>query len=100
MAQDSDNWYRCEIDRTLLKSLSRRTNWHGLVYLLYFIALLTITGFLALSSVNTLWSIPAFLLYGGIWVFATSVVHETAHGTAFRNRTLNEAVLFVSGFMV
>ena len=31
MAQDSDNWYRCEIDRALLKSLSRRTNWHGLV---------------------------------------------------------------------
>jgi len=96
----TDHWYRCEIDRALLKSLSRRTNRHGLIYLSYFIALLTITGFLALSSVGTLWSIPAFLLYGGIWVFATSVVHETSHGTAFRNRALNEAVLFVSGFMV
>ncbi len=96
----TDHWYRCEIDRTLLKSFSRRTNWHGLVYLLYFIALLIITGLLALSSVGTLWSIPAFLLYGGIWVFATSVVHETSHGTAFRNRMLNEVVLFLSGFMV
>jgi fatty acid desaturase len=96
----TDPWYRCEIDRALLKSLSRRTNWHGLVYLFYFIALLIITGFLVLSSVGTLWSIPAFLLYGGIWVFATSVVHETSHGTAFRNRALNETVLFLSGFMV
>ena len=94
------HWYRCEIDCALLKSLSRRTNWHGLIYLFYFIALLTITGFLALSSVGTLWSIPAFLLYGGIWVFATSVVHETSHGTAFRNWALNETVLFISGFMV
>ena len=96
----TDPWYRCEIDRALLKSLSRRTNWHGLVYLFYFIALLIITGFLVLSSVGTLWSIPAFLLYGGIWVFATSVVHETSHGTAFRNRALNETVFFLSGFMV
>tara|TARA_Y100001934_G_scaffold147204_2_gene176799 strand:- start:1386 stop:2270 length:885 start_codon:yes stop_codon:yes gene_type:complete len=70
------------------------------MYLLYFIVLLIITGLSALSSVDTLWSIPAFLLYGGIWIFATSVAHETSHGTAFRNRTLNEAVLFVSGFMV
>ena len=98
--QVTDRWYRCEIDRALLKSLSRRTNWHGLVYLLYFVVLLVISGAWALQSLGTLWSIPAFLLYGGIWVFATSVVHETSHGTAFRNRALNEAVLFISGFMV
>ncbi|MED5249027.1 MAG: fatty acid desaturase, partial [Pseudomonadota bacterium] len=30
----------------------------------------------------------------------TSVVHETSHGTAFRNRALNETVLFIFGFMV
>lgn len=96
----SDHWYRCEIDRELLKSLSRRTNWHGLVYLLYFVVLLVISGAWAVQSLGTLWSIPAFLLYGGIWVFATSIVHETSHGTAFRNRALNETVLFIFGFMV
>ena len=96
----SDHWYRCEIDRELLKSLSRRTNWHGLVYLLYFVVLLVISGAGAVQSLGTPWSIPAFLLYGGIWVFATSVVHETSHGTAFRNRALNETVLFIFGFMV
>ena len=96
----SDHWYRCEIDRELLKSLSRRTNWHGLVYLLYFVVLLVISGAWAVQSLGTLWSIPAFLIYGGIWVFATSVVHETSHGTAFRNRALNETVLFIFGFMV
>ncbi|MEC9079610.1 MAG: fatty acid desaturase, partial [Pseudomonadota bacterium] len=96
----SDHWYRCEVDRELLKSLSRRTNWHGLVYLLYFVVLLVISGAWAVQSLGTPWSIPAFLLYGGIWVFATSVVHETSHGTAFRNRALNETVLFIFGFMV
>ena len=96
----SNHWYRCEIDRELLKSLSRRTNWHGLVYLLYFVVLLVISGAWAVQSLGTLWSIPAFLLYGGIWIFATSIVHETSHGTAFRNRALNETVLFIFGFMV
>ena len=96
----SDHWYRCEIDRELLKSLSRRTNWHGLVYLLYFVVLLVISGAWAVQSLGTLWSITAFLLYGGIWIFATSIVHETSHGTAFRNRALNETVLFIFGFTV
>ena len=100
MTEQLNDWFRCEIDQALLKSLSRRTNWHGLAYLACFVALLGISAALALNLVNTLWSIPAFLLYGGIWVFATSVVHEAAHGTPFRNRTLNEAVLFIFGFMV
>ena len=46
----SDHWYRCEIDRELLKSLSRRTNWHGLVYLLYFVVLLVLYFSLGGSS--------------------------------------------------
>ena len=100
MSEPIDKWHRCQIDRTLLKALLKRTNWHGLVYLFYFITLLLITGALALLSIGTLWSIPAFLLFGGIWVFATSVAHETAHGTPFKNHTLNESVLFVSGLMV
>ncbi len=94
------NWYRCDIDRGLLKRLSQRSNWHGLACLAYFCALLGITAALALVSVGTWWSIPAFFFYGSIWVFATSVVHETSHGTPFRNRALNETVLFVFGFMV
>ncbi|RZO19852.1 MAG: hypothetical protein EVB05_09605 [Candidatus Thioglobus sp.] len=100
MNETADKWHRCQIDRTLLKALLKRTNWHGLVYLFYFIALLLTTGTLAFLSISTLWSIPAFLLFGGIWVFATSVAHETAHGTPFKNHALNESVLFVSGLMV
>jgi hypothetical protein len=64
------HWYQCDIDRGLLKKLSRRSNCHGLAYLAYFCALLGITAALALASVGTLFSIPAFFFYGSIWVFA------------------------------
>jgi len=93
-------WNRCEIDPELLRHLSRRTNWHGLLYLTYFLGLLVGTGALAMASVGTWWCIPAFFLYSSVWIFATSVVHEASHSTAFKYRPLNEAVLFIFGFMV
>ena len=93
-------WYRTAVDHTKLKLLAQTDNTTGLLYLSGFALLLSVSGFLAFLSIGTLWVIPAFLAYGGIWVFATSIAHETCHGTAFRSRWLNESVLFLSGLMV
>ena len=93
-------WYRTPVDHTTLKHLVQTNDWIGLIYLGGFIVALSFSGYLAFLSIDTLWSIPAFLTYGGIWVFATSIVHETCHGTAFRSRWLNETVLFLAGLLV
>ena len=70
-------WYRTPVDHTTLKHLVQTNDWIGLIYLGGFIVALSLSGYLAFLSIDTLWSIPAFLTYGGIWVFATSIVHET-----------------------
>ncbi len=95
-----NSWYQTTVDRTVMKSLRRRTNWQGVVYFSGFLATVTICAYLAHVSLGTVWVVPAFLLYGGVWVFATSVVHEACHGTPFRTRWLNETVLFIAGLMV
>ena len=93
-------WYRTPVDHTTLKHLVQTNDRIGLVYLGGFVAALGCSGYLAFLSIDTLWSIPAFLTYGGVWVFATTIVHETSHGTAFRSRWLNETVLFLAGVLV
>ncbi len=100
MADSSAEWFRCDIDRSTLKRLSRRTNLHGLLYLVFFLLCVSLTGWLAMVSIGTWWCILTFPLYGSIWIFATSIVHETCHGTTFRNKFLNESVLFIFGLLV
>jgi fatty acid desaturase len=93
-------WYRTPIKRAELKRLAQTDNRTGLLYLLGFSALLGTSGLLAALSIGSGWALPAFMFYGGVWVFATSIAHETCHGTAFRTRLLNEIVLYLAGMMV
>ena len=93
-------WYRSPISRDTLKNLAQQNNVSAVVFLSAFLLFLIVTGYAAYTSIGSYWSIPAFFIYGGVWVFATSIVHETCHGTAFKNRALNEVVLFISGWMV
>ena len=96
----ADQWYCCTIERKALKGLMRRSDRRGLAQLAAYLAILIACGWLADRSLGSWWVVSAFLLYGGVWVFATSIVHETCHGTAFRTRWLNETVLFAAGVMV
>ena len=93
-------WYQTPVARPQMKQLVQRTDHHGLIYTVVFFTLVFLSGYLANSALGSWWAIPAFAMYGGIWVFATSVVHETSHGTAFKTRWINELILFVSGLMV
>jgi len=95
-----DQWYRTPVERAVMKRLTRRSDREGLIQVAGYFSLVIICGYLASRSIGSWWSLPAFLLYGGIWVFATSVVHETSHGTPFKTRWINEVVLFIGGLMV
>ncbi|MEM7068451.1 MAG: fatty acid desaturase [Pseudomonadota bacterium] len=89
-----------KIDKKRLKALSRRSNKPGLIYLTQWAAFLCVTGYLIWVTMGTWWVWPAMLAHGiFLTVPAYAISHETAHGTAFKTRWLNEAVLWVTSFI-
>ncbi|MEL7538083.1 MAG: fatty acid desaturase [Pseudomonadota bacterium] len=99
MKTSKDGWLRCEIDRDELRALMARSDAKGLAHLAYFLGSLAAVGFAAFLARDTLWAIPLFWLYGSIYGFCNSLIHETHHATAFRTRQLNEVVHFLAGLM-
>ncbi len=89
-----------KLDKKTLKTIAQRSDRPGLIYLAKWITLLILSGVLVMSVIGSIWMWPAMLLHGVLLcVPAYSVSHETAHGTAFRTRWLNEAVLWVSSLI-
>lgn len=89
-----------EMDRRKIKNLSRRSDRPGIIYLCKWFASLLACGYLIYLSSNTLWIWPAMFIYGVILsVTGYSLSHETAHGTAFKTRWLNEVVNWVSSLI-
>ena len=88
------------IDKKRLKALMRRSDRPGLIYLGKWALALVLTGVGVWATLGTLWVWPAMLVYGIVLtVPAYSMSHETAHGTAFRTRWLNETVLWVTSLI-
>jgi fatty acid desaturase len=94
-----DSWYAPAINREVLRSLMRRTNTHALLTLGLWLLLCIATGSLVVLARHTLWLWPAMLVYGGVLCFAYAASHETAHGTAFKTRWLNEAVFWFTSLV-
>lgn len=89
-----------KLDKKTLKSIAKRSDRPGLVYLVQWTAMLAGLGTLVWVSLGTVWAWPAMFAYGVVLtVPAYSMSHETAHGTAFRTRWLNETVLWVTSLI-
>lgn len=88
------------LDRKQLKAIARRSDRPGLIYLAQWLGFLLATGFVVYATLGTVWVWPAMLLHGVfLTVPAYSFSHETAHGTAFRTRWLNEAVFWATSLL-
>ena len=88
------------LERKTLKSLARRSDLPGLAYLVGWLAGLGATGSLVAVSLGSSWLIPALFVHGVLLtVPAYAVSHETAHGTAFRSRWLNEFVFWMTSLV-
>ena len=88
------------IDRRELKSLARRSDVPGLAYLASWAFALMLTGSLVWFALGTVYVWPAMFVYGVVMsVPSYSLSHETAHGTAFRTRWLNEAVFWFTSLL-
>ena len=88
------------LDRKTLKTLSRRSDRPGLIYIAKWAVSLLVSAYLVFLSLETMWLWPAMFVYGTILSLpAYSMSHETAHGTAFRTRWINELVFWFSSLI-
>ncbi|MDG2237337.1 MAG: fatty acid desaturase [Arenicellales bacterium] len=88
------------VDSKVIRSLRRRRNGPGLVFLLQWGIGLTLSGLLVWLALGSGWIWPAMAIHGGLLTLpAYALSHETAHGTAYRARWLNETVLWFSSIL-
>jgi fatty acid desaturase len=87
------SWYRTPVDPKVLRELSRRSDWKGLVQVFSYLGILIITGTSAFYSIHhfPVWvTLLLFFLHGtGCSFMAAAAVHEMQHGTVFRSAFLN-----------
>ncbi|KAA3622050.1 MAG: hypothetical protein DWQ08_13255 [Proteobacteria bacterium] len=72
-----------------------RTNRHGLVRFAIHGGSLIASGIAVHASLGTWWVVPSMACHAVLMAFLFAPVHECSHRTAFRNRTLNEAVYWI-----
>lgn len=94
-----DDWYKCRLDRKVLKEVTRRNDSAALLRFGGFIGLVVASGALAWLSLGSLWCVPTFLLYGTLYAFAEAMEHELRHRTPFKTEWLNESVHWLICFM-
>lgn len=88
------------LDKKALKAVAQRSDRPGLIYLAQWTAALIAGGLLVWASLGSGWVWPAMAILGVIaTVPAYAMSHETAHGTAFRSRRLNETVFWITSFL-
>ena len=89
-----------DLDRKVIKALSRRSDRPGLIWLARWLALMAITGYLVHLSIGTWWLVPTMIIYGTVLTLPMyAMSHECAHGTAFRSRWLNETMFWISSLI-
>ncbi|MFL2811730.1 MAG: fatty acid desaturase [Paracoccaceae bacterium] len=88
------------IDRKTLKPYTKRRDLPGLLYFFGLLGFITASGYLVYLSTWSNWLLwPAMLLHGIMLSHLFAPLHETSHGTAFRTRWINEAVLWFCGIV-
>ena len=85
--------------RSEVERLSRRTDVHGIAYFLGHYALIGLGGWLCWMTFPGPLFWPVFAFQAVVTGFLFSPLHECAHGAAFRTRALNEAALWITGFV-
>lgn len=94
------DWYRTPVDKTILKELTKRNNWRGLIQCGSFLLLylLTLSGGIYLFR-QQLW-IPLVIVCYVHSILVNfmgwgAAVHELSHGTVFKTKWLNELFLYL-----
>ncbi len=93
------NWYRCPIDKDLLRELTGKSDLKGWMQAGGHLCLFVCTGLLTYYFFAQGWWIAFFLAlftHGTVGSFFPGLVtHELGHGTVFRTRWLNKFFLYI-----
>ena len=94
-------WYRTPVDRKVLKSLMKRTDWPATRDMAIWVAVLVGSGAGGILLWGSWWALPFFFVYGVFYASAAdSRWHECGHGTAFKTRWKNDAVYELASFLI
>jgi fatty acid desaturase len=88
---------------TILRALSARSNRQATVRVVSHYGVIAVLGaliWLVSARYGIGWALPLIAVQGYFVAFLFMIVHETAHKTAFRNRSLNLAVGHLSSFAI
>ena len=92
-------WYRCPIEHSKLRELSRRSDWQGWFQAGGHLALFAATGtlvYLFWAQQTWLAFIIALFAHGTVASFFVGVApHELGHGTVFRTKKLNKFFMYL-----
>ena len=87
---DLKTWYKPNVDKKILKELSKRSDLKGFFDIAKFLLALLASGYLCIVTWGSWWSVLSLLLYGNIFYCKMiSIQHETNHETYFKSRGLN-----------
>jgi len=85
-------WYRTPLDKKVLMELHERSDRHGLIQTVGYLAILVTTAATALYAAGhwPVWvTVLLVFLHGMVSSFFINGVHELGHGTVFRTKSLN-----------
>ena len=89
-------WYRCPVDKKILRSLMTPDDTRGLFMALGHLGLWAATGgitFYLFSQQMWLGFVAALFVHGTVGSFFTAPHHELCHRTVFKTKWMNEAFL-------
>ena len=100
----SDNSHRLKpLTPAMLRELSVRSDPRGAAQSLGHYGVILLVGALIWKVASTwgvLWALPLMVVQGYVVAFLFMAVHETAHKTAFKSRSLNLVVGHLSAFLI
>jgi len=92
--------FASKVERQTLVRLQRRSDIKGLLHLTgHGVAIGASSAALALVPFG-LWLVPALFAQGVLLIFLFAPLHETIHRTAFKRRSLNDAVAWLTGLVL
>ncbi len=95
----SNEWFRPNIDKKILKKLSQRSDFEGWKHIVIFTISIFGLGLLSVYFWNTWWFVLFYLAYCTLWGGADAIWHECGHRTAFKSRKINDFFYVIASFM-
>lgn len=97
---ETGEWFKAAMSRETLLRLSARSDRAGLLHFGAYFTLLAALGVAAAALWWSWWFLLAYGSYCLVWSFANAASHEACHYTPFRRLKLNDALLYVTTWML